>query len=708
MRLSKMLPIQTSFMTSLVLLLVISIVAPVFAQDTNLANEIEKHPFSIHDMLAMDRVSDPQVSPDGQWVAFNVRSTDLEANRGRTDIWVARTDGSQSKRLTANPAGDWNPRWCMNGTIFFLSTRSGSSQIWNIDPSGGEARQISHLALDVSNFEVSPTLHSFVFSMEVYPGLTVAETVARDSEKAADPTTGMVYDELMFRHWDTWEDGKRSHIFLLDGQNPDAEAIDLMKDLDADVPTRPWGGSEEFLVTPDGSEVIFTAKILPGSESAWSTDYDLYAVPTDGSGTIRCLTEANQAWDTEPTFTPDGKTLVYLAMDRPNFEADRFHIELMDWETGESRRIDFEYDGLKLTAHGLKFSGNGKTAYCTAGYLGQRSLFKLDLKSGKVSLVHKMGRHSSISLLKGRILFGMQSLKSPTELFTIKTNGKDLKQITDLNGEKLAACLMGEPEQMTFKGWNDEIVHAYVVKPYDWTQEKADAGQKWPLTFLVHGGPQGSFGNDFHYRWNPQAYVGSGFATVAVDFHGSTGYGQDFTDAISGHWGDRPFEDLVKGLAAALEEYPWMDADKVVATGASYGAYMINWIHGQPEFSREFKAFVSHDGNLDERMAYYDTEELWFPEWEHGGTPYAQGSGYALHNPIDYVKNWHVPTLVVHGALDYRVVDTQGMSVFTALRRQGVPARLLYFPDENHWVLKPQNSIQWHDEVMDWLHKWTD
>ena len=227
------------------------------------------------------------------------------------------------------------------------------------------------------------------------------------------------------------------------------------------------------------------------------------------------------------------------------------------------------------------------------------------------------------------------------------------------------------------------------------------------MSFLVHGGPQGSFGNDFHYRWNPQAYIGAGFATVAVDFHGSTGYGQEFTDSISSHWGDRPLEDLEKGLAAALEKYPWMDAERIVASGASYGAYMINWMHGQP-FADRFKAFVCHDGNLDERMAYYDTEELWFPEWEHGGTPWDPGSAYGLHNPIDFVQNWHVPTLVVHGAHDYRVVDTQGLSTFTALRRLGVPARLLYYPDENHWVLKPQNSIQWHEEVMDWLTKWIE
>ena len=670
------------------------------------------HPFSVYDMLAMERISDPQLAPDEEWVAFTLRVTDMEANRGRTDLWLARSDGSQLKRLTSDPAGDSSPRWHEDGTLYFLSTRSGSSQIWHIDPRGGEAQQVTDLPLDVANLEIVPQLESFLFTLEVYPGLSVDETVVLDAEKAADPVTGMIYDELMFRHWDHWEDGKRSHLFLRPLQGCDAHARDLMTDLDADVPTVPWGGMEEVAVTADGSEIVFTAKILPGSEPAWSTDYDLYAVSTSVPGEARCLTEANEAWDTEPSFTPDGKTLVYLAMDRPGFEADRFHIELRNWESGDSRRIDMIYDGLSLSPHGLVFSGNGKTIYATASYLGQRSIFKIDVKSGETKLVWKDGRCSGLNLMKGRVLFGRQHLQSPTELYTIKADGKDLQQITDINGPRLAKALMGEPEQFTFTGWNDETVYGYLVKPYDFAAETArsDAnpgGKTWPVTFLVHGGPQGSFGNDFHYRWNPQAYVGAGFATVAVDFHGSVGYGQEFTDAISGHWGDRPLEDLEKGLAAALEQYPWLDGDRVVASGASYGAYMINWMHGQP-FAKNFKAFVTHDGNLDERMAYYDTEELWFPEWEHGGVPWDPQSGFGKHNPVDFVQNWHVPTLVVHGALDYRVVDTQGLSTFTALRRVGVPARLLYYPDENHWVLKPLNSIQWHDEVMGWLTRWVE
>ena len=688
--------------TNRLVMLVIVLVTIAFPLLTARAGE-EPHPFSVHDMLAMDRVSDPQVSPCGKWVAFVVRVTDLEADKGRTDIWLAETGGTNLRQLTANPAGDWNPRWTPCGKIAFLSTRSGSSQIWMIDPTGGEARQMTKLPLDVGNLEVVAKLESFIFSMEVYPGTTVEETVQRDKEKAEGKTSGMIYNELMFRHWDTLEDGKRSHLFIRPAGGSDADTRDLMPGLDADVPTRPWGGSEEFAVSADGKELYFTAKVLPGSEPAWSTDYDIYAVPTaavDGAVAMRCLTEDNQAWDTAPLVSPDGKTLAWTAMARPGFEADRFRIWLMDLESGAQRTLTGDWD---RSPGGLLWSEDGKTIFCTAYNLGQKSLFAVDAKSGAAKEVVKMGRSGSLQLLgDNRVLYTLQTLRSPNELWTVGRDGADPKQLTDFNGPKLALAKMGEAEQFTFKGWNNEEVWAYVVKPFDF-----DPNKKYPVAFLIHGGPQGSFGNSFHYRWNPQAYVGAGFCAVMVDFHGSVGYGQDFTDAISGHWGDRPYEDLVKGLGAALERYPWMDGERVVAAGASFGGYMINWIHGQP-FADSFRAFVCHDGNIDERMAYYDTEELWFPEWENGGAPFTAPEHYGQFNPIDHIANWKVPTLVVHGALDYRVVDTQGLSAFTALRRQGVPARLLYYPDENHWVLSPNNSIQWHNEVMAWITRWTE
>jgi len=299
-----------------------------------------------------------------------------------------------------------------------------------------------------------------------------------------------------------------------------------------------------------------------------------------------------------------------------------------------------------------------------------------------------------------RIVFALDYLLSPVELYSAGPGGEDPQPVTQINAQKVSFAKMGAPEQFIFSGWNDEPVHAYIVKPVDF-----DPAKRYPVAFLIHGGPQGSFGNHFHYRWNPQAYAGAGYAAVMIDFHGSTGYGQAFCDSIRGDWGGKPFVDLQKGLAAALDRYPWMDGDRVSALGASFGGFMINWISGN--WPDRFKCLVNHDGNLDERMAYFDTEELWFPEWDHVGTPWENPEGYEKHNPINFVKNWKTPMLVIHGAHDYRVVDTQGISTFTALQRRGIPSKFLYFPDESHWVLQPANSILWHDTVIDWLDRWT-
>jgi len=659
----------------------------VFAQDT--------HPFSIHDMLAMDRIGDPQVSPDGKWITFVLRTTDLDANKGRTDIWVVGADGEGLKRLTADPAGDWNPRWSTDGrSILFLSSRSGSAQVWRIHVDGGEAHQLTDQPLDVGNLVVSPDSKNIAVTMEVYPDCEDLDcTTDRLDEIEKSKTTGIIFEKLFIRHWDFWKDGRRSHVFVLPIEGGDA--VDIMKGMDADSPSKPFGGPEEITFTPDGTGIVFGARDV-GREEAWSTNFDLFYSPIDGSTAPECLTKANEAWDTNPVYSPDGKALAYLAMQRPGYESDRLRIVLRSWPGGESRVLTEDWD---RSPRYIVWSDDGKKIYTVADNLGQRSLYEVDVKSGEVKMLLEKGTVRSPSLAGKRIVFGMDSLTSPVELYSLQTNGKDLKSVTTINADKLAAARMGEPEQFTFDGWNDETVYAYIVKPVDF-----DPSKKYPVAFLIHGGPQGSFGNDFHYRWNPQAYAGAGYAAVMVDFHGSVGYGQAFTDAITGDWGGKPLEDLQKGLAAALERYPWMDGDRVGALGASFGGYMINWIAGN--WPDRFRCLVNHDGNIDERMAYYDTEELWFPEWDHMGTPWDNPEGYEKHNPVNYVQNWKTPMLVIHGAHDFRVVDTQGLGTFNALQRRGIPSKLLYFPDENHWVLKPQNSIQWHETVIGWLDQW--
>ncbi len=654
----------------------------------------ESHPFSVVDMLKMERISDPQVSPDGENIVFTLRKTDLEANRGRTDLWLVKTDGSELRQLTSHPAADFSPRWSSCGEwIWFLSTRSGSSQVWIIRKNGGEARQFTDTPLDVGNLVVSPYGDYIAFTMEVFPqAASVEETVTQLERKASSQASGMVFDAIFIRHWDTWKDGRRSHLFVqaITGGDP----VDVMKNMDADTPSKPFGGPEEITFAPDNSGIVFTARDV-GAEEPWSTDFDLYRAPLDGAAPPQCLTADNEAWDTAPQFSSDGGTLAYLAMVRPRYESDRFRIVLMNWPDGEKRVLTEQWD---RSPGSFCWSGDDKTIYATASNLGQTSLFAIEVKSAEVRTVLKDGSISSPSIAGKRLVFGRNNLKSPVELYSVKANGDDERAITSINAQHVAAAKMGDYEQFTFKGWNDEEVHCYIVKPVDF-----DPSRRYPVAFLIHGGPQGSFGNNFHYRWNPQAYAGAGYAAVMVDFHGSVGYGQAFCDAIRGDWGGKPLEDLRKGLAAALQRYPWMNGQRVAALGASFGGFMINWIAGN--WPDRFRCLVNHDGNLDERMAYYDTEELWFPEWDHMGTPWENPEGYEKHNPVNFVKNWRTPMLVIHGALDYRVVDTQGIGTFNALQRRGIPSKLLYFPDENHWVLQPHNSILWHNTVIDWLDR---
>lgn len=656
---------------------------------------------TIEDMLAMQRISEPAVSPDGKWVAFTVRDTDYEANRGKNDLWLASTDGAQLRRLTTDPAADTSAAWSPDGKwIYFSSSRGGSSQVWRIAMAGGEAEQVTKLPTDVGGFKLFPDGKRMVLALEVWPETkSLAESLSRDAAKAKSKGSAQIYDQLMFRHWDSWEDGKYNHLFVwtppeLGGKADDAR--DITAGRAADSPTHPFGGMDEVSISPDGKSIAYLAR-TGTRDVAWTTNTDVYLVSSDGRSAAVNLTAANKAYDFSPTFSPDGKSLAVLAMARPGYEADRRRITVYDVA---SRRPRVVTEGWDRSAGSIEWSRDGKTIYTAADNVGNQSLFAVDVASGNVKLLLDKGTNSGPLVAGDRLLFSRDTLRQPAELFSIKPDGSDLKQITHFNDARVKAITWGEYEQFSFKGAKGDTVYGYAMKPAGYDGKTA---KKFPVAFVIHGGPQGSFGDHFHYRWNPQAYAGHGYGVVFIDFHGSTGYGQAFTDAIRGDWGGAPYQDLMMGLDFALKKYPWLDEKRMAALGASYGGYMINWIHGN---TNRFKALVCHDGNLDERMAYFDTEELWFPEWEHGGTPWENPEGYTKHNPIDLVKNWKTPTLVIHGGKDYRVVDTQGMSTFTALQRKGVPSRLLYFPDENHWVLKPQNSKIWHDQVLGWLDRY--
>ena len=677
-----------SHVRSLVLFLLAGAAAPPVTRA-----EEARHPFSVHDMVAMERLAAPQPSPDGSQIVFTRRVYDAEANKNSTNLWIVAIDGSEPRRLTSAHAADTSPRWSPDGrTIAFVSDRGGSSQIWTIDPSGGEARQATDLPVDVDNVEWSPDGSRLAFSAEVYPDCpNLACTAKREKEKSDDPVKARVYTRLMFRHWDAWDEGKRNHIFV--GRIRGGEPVDVMKGADADSPTKPFGGTEEFAWSPDGKSIAFTSKMA--KNPAWSTDTNIYLAAADGGG-YRCLTCANEAADTQPAFSPDGRTIAYLAMARAGFEADRQRVMVYDLGSGKGRALTESWD---RSAGSVAWSSDGKRLFVTAEESARTKIFAVDAAGGKASVVIGDHFNSDVAVTsRGRLVYAQDSLVSPAEILSCRLHGSDARALTRVNAARVQAAEMSRPEEFWFKGANDDRVHAWILKPIDFQE-----GRTYPVAFLIHGGPQGAWEDHFHYRWNMQAYAGAGYVTIAINFHGSTGFGQAFTDAIRKNWGGAPYEDLMKGLDHAIAAYPFIDPDRAGALGASYGGYMVNWIEGHTD---RFKCLVSHDGEFDEFSSYYSTEELWFPEWEEGGTPWDPDTTYERWSPAAFVANWKTPMLVIHGARDFRLPETGGFAVFTALQRRGIPSKLLYFPDENHWVLKAKNSILWHDTVIGWLDQW--
>ncbi|HET7369955.1 MAG TPA: S9 family peptidase [Gammaproteobacteria bacterium] len=654
------------------------------------------HPFNARDLVMMSRVGDPQLSPDGHFAAFTVRETDFKANKGVTSVWVLALDHVNAQPMKL--AVGHSPRWAKDGqTIYYLSSKSGRTQLWRVSADGGKPMQASDLPVGINNYKLSSDGHRVLLSIDVFTDCNDLDcTRSRLDAREADPATGRLYHRVFVRHWDTWMDGRRSQLFIADLNNGHVgQPTRLTRGIDGDIPSKPFGGAAEYSFSPDGKTVYFDVRIA-GKTEPWSTNFDVYSVPADGSAAPRNLTADNKAWDAYPLVSHDGKTLYYLAMKTPGFEADRFGIMARDLATGKTREVDPDWN---LSAGPLTLSDNGTTLFTTTNDHANHPLFAIDVRSGDVEQIVGDGTVKGFAIAGSRLLVAREDFKHPTDLYLASANGDHLRQMTDFNAERLKHIRFGDYRFFTFTGWNGDDVQGYVMKPANYEE-----GKEYPVAFLVHGGPQGAWLNEFHYRWNPEVYAGEGFAVVAINFHGSTGYGQAFTNAISEHWGDRPLIDLKKGWATALTKFAFLDRDRACALGASYGGYMVYWMAGV--WNQPWKCFVDHDGVFDTRMMYYATEELWFEEHENGGPEYLHPKNYQEFNPLNHVADWRVPMLVVHSAHDYRIPISQGLGAFNALQRQGIPSEFLTFPDENHLVLKPANSLQWHHVVMDWLHKW--
>jgi dipeptidyl aminopeptidase/acylaminoacyl peptidase len=658
-------------------------------------------PMTATDLATLRRLAAPTVSPDGRWAAYQLRETDLQANRGRTDLWLLDLSAKGAQPVKIASAADKNehdPRFSTDGRwLYYLSNASGSDQLWRVALPGGTPEQATSLATDIAGFALAPSGDRI--AMWADRNLACADfNCANVPAPKPGQGSARVYDETFVRHWDAWvEPAVRSRIFTfpLVGGKPQGAGTPVMRNLIGDSPSKPFGGAEEISWSSDGRTLFFTLREA-GRIEPTSTNMDIFAVPADGSGPPVNLTAANLATDTLPAASPDGRWLAYAAMARPGYESDRQVLHLRDLRTGRTRALT---EGWDRSVGSIAWAADGRSLLVTAQDVLDHPLFRVDARTGKVTRLTRGGSVNNVVAIRGGgVLYTLNSIEAPDDLYRLGRRGGP-ERLTSVNADKLAELDPVSVERFSFAGAGGDRVWGQIVKP-------RGAKGRLPIAYLIHGGPQGSFGNSWSYRWNPRLFAALGYAAVSVDVHGSTGYGQAFTDAIQRDWGGKPLEDLRLGLAAAGREDRQLDTGNACALGGSYGGYMVNWIAGQ--WPEGFKCLVSHAGVFDTRALAYETEELWFSEWEFGGPYFDPAAAEVVErwNPVHQVAKWRSPMLVLHGEKDFRIPYSQSLAMFNALQRREIPSRLVMYPDENHWILKPQNSIQWYREVHGWLGRW--
>jgi dipeptidyl aminopeptidase/acylaminoacyl peptidase len=658
-------------------------------------------PITATDLATLRRLAAPAVSPDGHWAVFQLSETDLAANRRRTDLFLLDLGqaGAQPVRIASQPQfNEHDAHFSGDGHwLYYLSNASGSDQLWRVALPGGSPEKITDFATDIGGYALAPNGSRIAIWAD--RNLACADiNCANVPAPPAGRGSGRVYDQTFVRHWDAWvEPGVRSRIFsfaMADGR-PQGAGTPVSPGLAGDSPSKPFGGGEEIAWAPDGRTLYFTLRDA-GRHEPNSTNMDIYAVPADASGAPADLTAANQGMDTLPAVSPDGHWLAYVAMARATYEADRQVVQLRNLATGQTRALTQGWD---RSVTSIAWAPDGRSLLVTAEDILDTPVFRVDIASGRVTRLTQAGTAGNVvPLAGGGFVYTLNSLQAPDDLYRMGPRGAPA-QLTHVNADRMADLDPASVTRFHFTGAHRDTVWGQIVKP-------AGATGRLPVAFLIHGGPQGSFANGWSYRWNPWVFSAPGYAAVTVDFHGSTGYGQAFTDAINHDWGGAPLEDLRLGLAAAGHQDAQLDTANACALGGSYGGFMVNWIAGN--WPDGFKCLVSHDGVFDQRAMAYETEELWFNEWEFGG-PYYRPEAAAVYerwNPVNFVQNWRTPMLIFHGERDFRIPYSQALGVFNAAQRRDVPSRLVIFPDENHWVLKPQNSIQWYREVHAWLDRY--
>ena len=684
----------------------------------------QKRPFTFEDMMKLKRVGAPVLSPDGKWVVFDCVDVDLEANTRISHLWIVPASGGESRRLNQTPNHEERARFSPDGKrLIWTSKATDPAQIWMCDfDSGsgvlvGKPHQVTDISTGADGGIWSPDGKNILFVSAVYPDCKDDScNKQRDEELKKSKVKAKIFSRLFYRHWTAFSEFKRSHLFMQSVEAPVSgagnqtaagTAATTPRDLtpgDHDVPPFSLGGQDMYTISPDGQEVAYTSNI--DEVEATSTNDEIFIVPISG-GTAKKISTSPGA-DTTPLYSPDGKYLAWRSQARAGFEADKWRLIVLDRQSGKTHDLTEKFD---RSVGSFAWEPNSKRLAFAAEDHGGAPVFGVSVgMDAKPAGGGADALHADDLVFSGDVLFFTRmSARAPNEIWRDDPASKDeigtyslessLKPVTHMNDALLSQIDMQPLESFTFKGANDEEVQGFMVKPPGF-----DPNKKYPLKFLIHGGPQGAWGNSWTYRWNAELFAATGnYVVVMINFHGSTGYGQKFTDSISGDWGGKPFVDLMKGLDYVEKTYPFIDKNREAALGASYGGYMANWILGH---TNRFKCIVSHDGMFNTESAYGTTEELWFPEWEFKGPPWKNRELYRKFSPHLFADKFKTPTLVVHGQNDYRLDVSEGFQLFTTLQRLGIPSKFLYFPDEGHWVLKPQNSRLWYKTVNDWVDQW--
>ena len=653
----------------------------------------ENRRFTVEELLKVRRVGDPQVSPDGKGVAFTIGDVNWDANKVVTQIYVTPVDGGSIKQLTNGASSATSPRWSPDGKKIAYIT---GGQIWVMENDGDNKEPVTRISTNAAAPVWSPDGKWIAFTSEVYPDCSDDDcNKKRDEAAEKSKVKAHITTRLLFRHWDEWRDVKRTHVFLVSSKGGTA------KDLtpgDFDSPPYAAATGVDYAFSPDGKELAYVRN--PDKVEAISTNSDIYVVPLSG-GAAKNITARNRGYDVGPIYTRDGRYIAYRSQATAGFEADRWRLMTYDRATGKATEITRNFD---LQVEEATLSPDGNYVYFIAGERGRLPVFRVPLGGAEPQ---KMVPNVSAAGLQvtpdGKsLVFANSSMAMPVEIYRAEIDAGSLTALTSVNRELMAQFGLRKAEEVEWTGALGKKIHGFIVKPSNF-----DPNKKYPLAVIIHGGPQSAFNDNWGYRWNPQVFANNGYVAFLPNPRGSTGYGQQFVNEISADWGGKAYTDIMNGVADVLRRNSFIDRDRIGAAGASYGGYMINWIEGHNNDPRfRFKVLVSHDGVYNLESMYGATEELWFTDWEFKGTPWTNPAMYARWSPNKFVKNFKTPILIIHSELDYRVPFGEGLQLFTAAQRMGVDSKLLVFPDEGHWVLKPQNSQLWYHTVLDWLDKY--